>query len=1133
MLPRRVHKKTFIRSLTGVWLLSGFCFFSACQDHSRLKEADKLNDVAYHYHYRSLDSAEIYAVRALQRAEGQGDATAEALNNLAFVSIARMEYDRARRQLDSIDTDNEVELLVGDVQQMRLCQRQSENKSFYDYRERALRRLRRIRQDKDRLSPRQQQRMVYAESEFYIVESAYFYYVGLLQAAADAMKHIDPNGPVARDTAQLLAYFYNVGSGGILQGASPEVIAQREFDYLMRCYLTARQYGYIFFEAQALQALSEHLQLPEKRDRLIEENLPAMKFLNIDQMPDTLLAGNLAQRALDIFSTLGDVYQTAGAYRTLAECYWEIEDYESAEICLNNALSRDTAINRAPDLVASIREQLSLVYSAVNDKSASDYNRNIYLDMQERTRQDMQLEARAEQLQQSSRMLNLMIVAVVIIFIAVVALLVVFDLMRRKSNSRYSAEKLTQPLRQWETEEKRRQTLEMERREEINERKQVEQLHLKVNRRRNLEQRTKLTIVTSITPLIDRMIHEAECLKNRQEDERVRKERMNYMAELTEQINNYNNVLTRWIRMRSGELNIRVESFPLNELFNTLKRGRMAFQLKGINLVVKPTEAIVKADKTLTLFMLNTLADNARKFTPQGGTVTVEATEEDKYVEIEVEDTGCGIPQEKLDHLFDYKSIIDSQSAPTHYAEMEESHGFGLMNCKGIIEKYKKTSQLFSVCRMEARSELGKGTCLSFRLPKGIVRVLCGAAMLLFSGMANAQSTELIQARSLADSAYFANVRGEYERTLMFADSCLHLLDKGRDADDRVRLDIHNEAAVAALALHKWQLYHEHNRIYTQLFRQLSADHSLPEYCRLMQKSESNKTVAVIILMVLLLLVFPAYYILYYRHRLYFRYSVEKVNAINEVLLSDRPVADKLARIESIWNDDDKSKNERMAVLYKIVEQIKQALRNSMTDRNVRKEDMEMAADELRCIQYENSQLYVSNNVLDNCLSTLKHETMYYPSRIRQFMEAAEHDMETVTQLVTFYRELYGVLSRQALMQVKTPISVDTEMMLYLFELLQRQNNNVNPETRLVKEMGRYACVSFRMENLELTEEECRNLFTPLTINVDFLLCRQIIREMGEEFNARGCGIQAVKEEQTVVIEITMVNEIWKNLKLS
>ena len=260
---------------------------------------------------------------------------------------------------------------------------------------------------------------------------------------------------------------------------------------------------------------------------------------------------------------------------------------------------------------------------------------------------------------------------------------------------------------------------------------------------------------------------------------------------------------------------------------------------------------------------------------------------------------------------------------------------------------------------------------------------------------------------------------------------------------------------------------------------------------------------------------------------------MEKVNAINEVLLSDRPVADKLARIESIWNDDDKSKNERMAVLYKIVEQIKQALRNSMTDRNVRKEDMEMAADELRCIQYENSQLYVSNNVLDNCLSTLKHETMYYPSRIRQFMEAAEHDMETVTQLVIFYRELYGVLSRQALMQVKTPISVDTEMMFYLFELLQRQNNNVNPETRLVKEMGRYACVSFRMENLELTEEECRNLFTPLTINVDFLLCRQIIREMGEEFNARGCGIQAVKEEQTVVIEITMVNEIWKNLKLS
>ena len=41
----------------------------------------------------------------------------------------------------------------------------------------------------------------------------------------------------------------------------------------------------------------------------------------------------------------------------------------------------------------------------------------------------------------------------------------------------------------------------------------------------------------------------------------------------------------------------------------------MGFHMKGIDLRVEDTKAVVKADRVLTLFMVNTLADNARKFT--------------------------------------------------------------------------------------------------------------------------------------------------------------------------------------------------------------------------------------------------------------------------------------------------------------------------------------------------------------------------------------------------------------------------------------------------------------------------------------------------------------------------------------
>ena len=114
------------------------------------------------------------------------------------------------------------------------------------------------------------------------------------------------------------------------------------------------------------------------------------------------------------------VYQIAGAWRTLSEAFFKVGDNKSALICLNNAIANDTTINAAPDLVASIREQMSIVYSALDNKKLSDYNRNIYLDMQEYTRQDRMLEARAEQLDSSLRKQDIMIAIVIVAIILLI-----------------------------------------------------------------------------------------------------------------------------------------------------------------------------------------------------------------------------------------------------------------------------------------------------------------------------------------------------------------------------------------------------------------------------------------------------------------------------------------------------------------------------------------------------------------------------------------------------------------------------------------------------------------------------------------------------------------------------------------
>lgn len=1148
-------------------------FYSACGP-SHKQEVDRLNTLSYAYHYRNLDSTKMLAQRALALSDDYSAGYAEACNNLAFVEMAKMNYKEARRWLGLVEekSNNQLELLIADVQMMRICQRESHNKDFYSYREKAMVRLRRLGEEASNLPPRERRRATYAHSEFDIVDATYCYYVGLEEPMLKALNDIDADALEA-DTAQYLNYLYNIGSGGAITNGTSEQIAQTEFDYLIQCYMLASAGrvvmpdgtmvgGYPYWQANALQSLSEHLQKAKMRDFLIRNNLPAIQYLNVEQMPDTLLAGNLAQRALNLFISYGDTYQIAGGYRTLAECYFAIEDYNSAGDCLLRALQVSKNIKSAPDLVASIRERLCLVYSALDNKQQSDYNRNIYLDLQERTRQDKQLEARATLLDDNALQLNLMIAAVLVMILFVVILLYLFDRMRRRKIQSKPLSSLLEPLEQWKQRNAQYINDINERKEELDEEISIARLHLDDNKKRNLEQRAKVSLVNSITPFIDRMIHEVDKLAEDDEStpDEVKQERYEYISELTDKINQYNTILTNWIQMRQGTLNLRIVSFPLQPLFDIVAKGKMSFQMKKIELDVQPTAAKVKADRTLTLFMINTIADNARKFTPAGGKVTVSAEEHDKYVEIVIADTGKGMDEEQLAHVFD--------------RTYTGGHGFGLLNCKGIIEKYKKVSSIFNICHIEAESEVGKGSVFRFRLPKGIGRMIVGAILLLASSVSSfasqihqhTQATgkvsrELTLADAFADSAYYSNINGTYQRTLAFADSAIYYLNQhylrqypqGKNlmvsspklsqaaelkwfadslkTDYSIILDIRNESAVAALALHQWTLYDRNNKVYTKLFRERSTDNTLPEYVRTMKSSENSKTVAVILLFLLLLQLPIAYYLLYYRHVVTYRFAVDRIRDINLLLLSDQSVPEKLKRIREIWSK--KSRHSRVNFrLDEVVHEIEEELKRGLDLSNGKEADNQLLEDELRRVRFENDRLHVSNSVLDNCLSTLKHETMYYPSRIRQLIEASPDDVASLKELVDYYKSIYLMLSAQAMEQVETNLKCDAALKDYLFRLIQETVKDlakahgiaitqVKPEIKSVHTA--YATCQFVFSGLRYDDSLHHLLFTPLTVDMRFLVCRQIVREMGETTNLRGCGIQAKpSDEGFLLIEVVL-----------
>lgn len=115
----------------------------------------------------------------------------------------------------------------------------------------------------------------------------------------------------------------------------------------------------------------------------------------------------------------------------------------------------------------------------------------------------------------------------------------------------------------------------------------------------------------------------------------------------------------------------------------------------------------VYADQDRLIQVLTNLLDNAFKFTPPGGQVTVEASTQADIVSIRVTDTGVGIAGEELPYLFQEFY----QGGSTHPPE-KRGMGLGLKICKEIIQAHGGTIQV--------ESKVGRGTRVTVTLPRGM-----------------------------------------------------------------------------------------------------------------------------------------------------------------------------------------------------------------------------------------------------------------------------------------------------------------------------------------------------------------------------------------------------------------------------
>jgi signal transduction histidine kinase len=112
---------------------------------------------------------------------------------------------------------------------------------------------------------------------------------------------------------------------------------------------------------------------------------------------------------------------------------------------------------------------------------------------------------------------------------------------------------------------------------------------------------------------------------------------------------------------------------------------------------------LVEGDEHRIGQVIGNLLSNACKYTPEGGQIAVSCTETADEVVVAVQDTGPGIPGERVDRLFARYERLGTQSEA-------KGMGLGLAVARGIVALHGG--------RIWVESEVGKGSTFRFSLPK-------------------------------------------------------------------------------------------------------------------------------------------------------------------------------------------------------------------------------------------------------------------------------------------------------------------------------------------------------------------------------------------------------------------------------
>ncbi len=167
------------------------------------------------------------------------------------------------------------------------------------------------------------------------------------------------------------------------------------------------------------------------------------------------------------------------------------------------------------------------------------------------------------------------------------------------------------------------------------------------------------------------------------------------------------NDLLTLARLEVGRQEVNLQAIPLAQVvLDIIHSHTTAAENKGVKISSFISSGIpeIMLDRNVIVTTLTNLIGNALKFTEPGGEISISAKLEDEKVVLNVSDTGIGIPEDKLDHIFDRFYQVD-MSTTRRYG----GTGLGLSIVKEMVELLEGD--------IKVESKIGKGTTFTIRLP--------------------------------------------------------------------------------------------------------------------------------------------------------------------------------------------------------------------------------------------------------------------------------------------------------------------------------------------------------------------------------------------------------------------------------